>query len=99
MSSQVLSVSDEAGEGEKGGGKDAKKTPENEEVQEHAENGVIAAEEDGRGESESELDGEEDVLYDTSSHEQLESSSGSGGSEMPWEERFAYHHYSLLHTI
>ena len=99
MSSQVLSVSDEAGEEGKGGGKDAKKTQENEEVREYTENGVIAAEEDGRGESEGELDGEEELLYDTSSHEQLESSSGSGGSEIPWEERFAYHHYSLLHTI
>ena len=64
-----------------------------EEVRECVHNGVMA---DGAGESGSELDGEEDVLYETSSHEAMESSSGSGDSERTWEERYkesARHRY------
>ena len=99
MSSQVLSVNDEVGEVERGGGGDGGKTQEGEEVRECAENGVIVAEEDGKEESESEVDGEEEVLYETSSHEQLESSSGSGGSERTWEERFALLQLVLLYEL
>ena len=46
-------------------------------------NGILAVEEDGEGESE--LEGEEEVLYETSSHEKLECNSGSGDVE---EERY-----------
>lgn len=94
MSSQLLSISDEAGEEGKGGEGDAKSTQGSEEVVECAENGVTTTENDGREESDSELDGEEEVLFDTSSHEQLESSSGSGGGEKTWEERCAHHYHS-----
>ena len=86
MSSLRLSVSDEA-EGEGKGGKEVVETQDTVEVRECVQNGVMGEEEDGGGEDDSELDGEEEVLYETSSHEQLESSSGSGDSERTWEER------------
>lgn len=86
MSSLRLSVSDEA-EGEGKGGKEVVETQDAVDVRECVQNGVMGEEEDEGGEDDSELDGEEEVLYDTSSHEQLESSSGSGDSERTWEEK------------
>lgn len=84
MSSGVLCVTDEEGGGEKGGNKVLERPDEDEEVREYAQNGAISVEED---ECDSELEVEEEVLYDTTSHETLESSSGSGESGMTWEER------------
>ena len=88
MSSQALSVDDEPG-GEVKGGEEVTERRESEVAVECPYNGLTAAEEEGNGGSESEFGGGEDVLYDTSSHEQLESSSGSAGSERTWEERCA----------
>lgn len=87
MSSQLLSVNDGAG-GEVSGGDRVTERQESEEaVVESTHNGMTAAEEENVA-SDSELDGEEEVLYDTStSHDQLESSSGSYGSERTWQER------------
>ena len=87
MSSRVLCVTDEVGGSGEGGKKVSERQEEDEEdeeVRECVQNGAISVEED---ESDGELDGEDEVLYDTTSHETLESSLGSGETEMTWEER------------
>ena len=92
MSSPLLRVSDEAASEKRKGGGDEDEALEDDEVNECPHNGVLeaAGEGGGEGESGSELEGEEEVLYDTSSHERLESSSGNvGGGEKTWEERWA----------
>lgn len=87
MSSRQLCVTDESGGGGEGGKvvSETQEEEESEEVRECVQNGAMSAEED---ESDRELDGEEEVLYDTTSHETLESSTGSGESDMTWEDRY-----------
>lgn len=78
----LLSATDEAGCDGKGG-EEVVERQETLEARECVHNGILAVEEDGEGESE--LEGEEEVLYETSSHEKLECNSGSGDVE---EERY-----------
>lgn len=95
MSSQVLSLNDEAGEkeGESGEVKMAQ------EIQNVRENGVLEEErkeEDEKEESEEEMDEGEEVLYESSSHDQLEDSSVSGSHDGTWEERYVHCEYPIL---
>lgn len=80
MSSRVLCVGDEP----ESGGK-RKEGTEGEKMGE--ERAAIDNGEVGTEEEESEIEGEEEVLYETSSHEQLESAGGSVDSDGSWEER------------
>lgn len=85
MSSPSLSVKDEEGSEGKGG-EEGVERQDTSETRGCVHNGVVA-EEVGDGDEESEIEDEEEVLYETSSQEILESTSGSGESEGTLEER------------
>ena len=79
MSSRVLCVGDQPESG--GKRKEGADGVEMGEERAAIDNGEVGTEE------ESEIEGEEEVLYETSSHEQLESTGGSVDSDGSWEER------------